>query len=108
MIAQTSRPATFPRNIQSSSVAWQARRKQNFIGLAYWHLYASACGVVNSSIQRRLLAEQSLTFKQAHDLARAMETAEKNVKDMQKPSPTNTALHMVTHTEGSAPPGEIF
>ena len=27
------------------------------------------CGVANSSIQRRLLAEQSLTLKQAHDLA---------------------------------------
>ena len=75
---------------------------------AYWHLYASACGVVNSSIQRRLLAEQSLTLKQAHDLARAMETAEKNVKDMQKPSLTNTTLHMVTHTEGSTPPGFKF
>ena len=61
------------------------------------------CGVANSSIQRRLLAEQSLTLKQAHDLARAMETAEQNVKDLQgqKPSPTNTAVHMVTQTEES-------
>ena len=60
------------------------------------------CSVVNSSIQRRLLAEQSLTLKQAHDLARAMETTEQNVKDLQgqKPSPTNTAVYMVHTNRG--------
>ena len=62
------------------------------------------CSVVNCSIQHRLLAEQSLTLKQAHDLARAMETAEQNVKDLQgqKPSPMNTAVHMVTHKQRGA------
>ena len=40
------------------------------------------CNVTNSSIQRCLLAEQSLMIKQAHDQARAMETAEQNVKDL--------------------------
>ena len=57
------------------------------------------CGVVNSSIQRRLFADQNLMLKQAHDLAQVMETTEKNVKDLQgqKLSPTNTVVHMVTH-----------
>ena len=54
------------------------------------------CGVANSSIQRRLLAEQNLTLKQAHDLARAIETAEKNVRDLQGQK-QSTAVHTVTH-----------
>ena len=62
------------------------------------------CGVANSSIQCRLLAEQSLMLKQAHDLARVMETAEQDVKDLQgqKPSPKNVAVHMVTHKQRGA------
>ena len=35
--------------------------------------------VTNSSIQHRLLAELSLMLQQAHNLAQAMEIAEKNV-----------------------------
>ena len=59
------------------------------------------CGVANSSIQGRLLAEQSLTLKQAHDLARAIETAEKNVRDLQGPK-QSTAVHTVMHKQRGA------
>ena len=44
-----------------------------------------ACRVANNAIQRCLLAEPGLTLKKGLDLARAMEMAEKDVKDMQTP-----------------------
>ena len=42
------------------------------------------CGINDDRIQRRLLSESSLQFQKAWEMARAMELAEKNVKDIQK------------------------
>ena len=39
------------------------------------------CGINDDRIQRRLLSESSLQFQKAWEMARAMELAEKNVKD---------------------------
>ena len=47
------------------------------------------CGVEDSRIQRRLLAEPELTFEKAFEIAMASESAEKNVKDLQSPVPVN-------------------
>ena len=41
------------------------------------------CGVNDERIQRRLLAESQLEFKKAMELATAMETADKNTRDLQ-------------------------
>ena len=41
------------------------------------------CGVNNEHIQQRLLAESQLEFKKAMELATAMETADKNTRDLQ-------------------------
>jgi len=40
------------------------------------------CGINDSHIQRRLLAEPDLTYKKAFDLAQAMETAEHCTADL--------------------------
>ena len=47
------------------------------------------CGVEDSRIQHRLLAELELTFEKAFEIAMASESAEKNVKDLQSPVPVN-------------------
>ena len=41
------------------------------------------CGINDSSIQRRLLAEVSLTLDKAHKLTQGMETAAQNMKELQ-------------------------
>jgi len=43
------------------------------------------CGVNDSRIQRRLLAELELTFKKAYELAQAIEMADKDMKQQQVP-----------------------
>lgn len=40
------------------------------------------CGIEDRAIQRRLLAEPNLTFKQALDLARGLEAAARDVKEL--------------------------
>ena len=40
------------------------------------------CGINDESIQRRLLAESTLTFKKAFELAQGMEAASKDVREM--------------------------
>ena len=40
------------------------------------------CGINESATQRRLLAEPKLTFKRALELARGLETAARNVKEL--------------------------
>ena len=46
-----------------------------------------ACGINDSRIQRRLLAEPVLNYKKAYELALALEAAEKSAQDLQaKPS----------------------
>ena len=47
------------------------------------------CGVKEPKIQQRLLAEPDLSFDKAFELALALESADKNVKDLQSmASPT--------------------
>ena len=46
------------------------------------------CGVNDERIQRRLLAESQLEFKKAMELSTAMETAEKNTRDLQNGNPS--------------------
>ena len=45
------------------------------------------CGINDSRIQRRLLAEPDLKFAKALELAQAMETADQNVQELQKAGP---------------------
>ena len=63
------------------------------------------CGIANKDIQRRLLAESGLTLQKAIDLARAMETADKDVKDLQgsRAQPAMTEVHAVTQKRGGQP-----
>ena len=46
------------------------------------------CGANDERIQRRLLAESQLEFKKAMELATAMETADKNTRDLQNGNPS--------------------
>jgi hypothetical protein len=41
------------------------------------------CGIMDDKIQRRLLSEKDLTYKAAYDTSVSMETAAKNVMDLQ-------------------------
>jgi len=44
------------------------------------------CGIANSTVQKRLLAEKELTLDKAVSLAQAVEIAEKGAKDLQLPA----------------------
>ena len=44
------------------------------------------CGIKDDAIQKRLLAESELRFAKAVQLAQSMETAARNVQELQKPS----------------------
>ena len=55
------------------------------------------CGIKDSQVQRRLLSETDRTFKKAFELAQASEVAEKNVRDLHKPT---GAVHAI----GTQPP----
>ena len=46
------------------------------------------CGIHDDAIQKCLLAEHDLKFAMAVQLAQSMETAAKNVKELQQPSGT--------------------
>ena len=46
------------------------------------------CGINNAAIQKQLLAEQRLTFKQALDISQGLEAAAHNVKELKTPSAT--------------------
>ena len=48
------------------------------------------CGIRDDAIQKRLLAEHDLNFAKTVQLAQSMETAAKNVKELQQPSGTPT------------------
>ena len=56
------------------------------------------CGVADQLIQKRLLAEQNLTFKKAFDLAQSHESAAKNVATLQ-----GSTVHQVSRQTSSAP-----
>ena len=45
------------------------------------------CGVNDNRIQCRLLQESELTYKQAFDIAQAMEVASKDIQDLLRPLP---------------------
>ena len=51
------------------------------------------CGIANTTIQRRLLAESKPKLKTALDLAQAMEAADKGVEDLQKKPPSESEVH---------------
>ena len=53
------------------------------------------CGIVDERWQKRLLAEPKLSYEAAFQLALAMETAERQVKDMHSKSSENVAVHRV-------------
>ena len=55
------------------------------------------CGVEESKIQRRLLAEPDLTFDKAFELAIASESADKNAKDLQPPASTSSTVNRMQH-----------
>ena len=46
------------------------------------------CGICDNAIQKRLLSEHDLNFAKAVQLAQSMETAAKNVKELQQLSGT--------------------
>ena len=57
------------------------------------------CGIQDERIQRRLLAETTLTFTKALEIAQSMETAAKNTADLQGSVPTlseNSSVNKVT------------
>ena len=59
------------------------------------------CGVNDSRIQRRLLAEPDLTYKKAYELALALEAADKSAQDLQaKSSDINFTQSRYSKTPG--------
>ena len=48
------------------------------------------CGIHDIRIQRRLLAEPNLTFKKALELAIALETVDRDTKDLQDQNSQST------------------
>lgn len=54
------------------------------------------CGINDDRIQRRLLAESELTFEKALKIAQALETANKDVKDLQAQR-SETSVSMRVH-----------
>ena len=66
------------------------------------------CGINDSAIQRRLLAEPKLTFKKALDLSRGLETAARNVEELKTAprgpeiSPTVEEVRKVTSGNSAA------
>ena len=61
------------------------------------------CGIANSSTQKRLLAEPELTLKKAQTLAQTIESAERNVKELQgqRQPPVSSTMHAVTQRRGA-------
>ena len=59
------------------------------------------CGIASGSSQRRLLAEPELTLQKAQNLAQAIESADKNAKDLQgQRQPPMTAVNAMTCKRG--------
>ena len=56
------------------------------------------CGINDGHIQRRLLAEPELTYKKAFDIAQAVESAERNAKDLQ--APREREIHLMKDESG--------
>ena len=59
------------------------------------------CGVNQSGIQKRLLAEKDLTFDEALDIAKALEAAEKDTQDLKSDSTVRRlSFHFTSQTRG--------
>ena len=54
------------------------------------------CGITDTTVQKRLLAEKDLTLDKAVSLAQSVEIAEKGAKDLQTSTGTTTELHKVS------------
>ena len=68
------------------------------------------CGTNDNMIQKRLLVESKLTYQQALDLARGLETAAKNAKELRTPhghdaGPKAEEVLKVTSASGKANDG---
>ena len=59
------------------------------------------CGLENKSIQKRLLAEATLTLTKATELVLAMETAEENAETLQSTSSRNELKQPVLRMQSS-------
>ncbi len=66
------------------------------------------CGINDDRIQRRLLAETDLTFEKALKIAQAMETANKDVRDLQAQRPETSISGRVHKTSVNPSRGSIF
>ena len=63
------------------------------------------CGIENSQIQRRLLAEPNLTLDKAVEISLAMESADRNARDLQKTQlPAVNVLSPQAKPPSRAPP----
>ena len=61
------------------------------------------CGIADTQLQRRLLAEPELTFKKALELAQAQETAEEGAKQIQqRHSSQSTPLNKIGYASHPA------
>ena len=54
------------------------------------------CGITDTSVQKRLLAEKDLTLDKAFSLAQSVEIAEKGAKDLHLPTEDSSELHKLT------------
>ena len=54
------------------------------------------CGILDKTVQKRLLAERDLTLAKAISLAQSVEIAEKGANELQTPTGNMTELHKVS------------
>ena len=62
------------------------------------------CGITDTTVQKRLLAEKDLTLDKAIALVQAVEIAEKGAKDLHTSTPLSTDLHKLN--QGATLPSE--
>ena len=62
------------------------------------------CGVRDTKLQHCLLAEPSLTFKKAFELAQSTEVAEQDAKDIQRPQTSQQPVHKIESKGPIKPP----
>ena len=59
------------------------------------------CGITDTTVQKRLLAERELTLDKAISLAQSVEIAEKGAKDFRSPTGSTMELHKVSGRAGA-------
>ena len=57
------------------------------------------CGIADSTIQKALLAKSELDFKQALDIARGLERAARNMKELKSPAPRSDSINEASTSE---------